>query len=177
MVLRLGAAICGAGIVFLCSSLAMARPEIGVDHSHAAGALGATIVGTASAYNPYHPGYREGGLELSSGERYDPAAWAAAIQTGLRSKFGGVRAGVRDGYALVEADNKKVILKIDDVGPLEPGRIIDLDERAMRYFDPTMQLGLIHDVKVTPLPGHDWTPGPVDSDWTPGPAPSLVAKG
>ena len=29
------------------------------------------------------------------------------------------------------------IIRINDVGPLLPGRIIDLNERAMRYFDPS----------------------------------------
>jgi rare lipoprotein A len=64
-------------------------------------------------------------------------------------------------YALVEAVGKKVILKINDVGPLTPGRIIDLNERAMRYFDPSLQLWVIHEVKVRPLSGDDWVPGPV----------------
>jgi rare lipoprotein A len=57
--------------------------------------------------------------------------------------------------------NKKVIVKINDVGPLKPGRIIDFAEQTMRYFDPTLQLGLIHNVNVTPLIGDDWMPGPV----------------
>ncbi|MGC2080795.1 MAG: RlpA-like double-psi beta-barrel domain-containing protein, partial [Xanthobacteraceae bacterium] len=64
-------------------------------------------------------------------------------------------------YALVEGDNKKVIVKINDVGPLEPGRIIDLNERTMRFFDSTLQRGLIPNVKVTPLRGDHWTPGPM----------------
>ena len=158
MVFRLSAAICGAAIMFVCSSVAMARSEA----SHAAnrGAHDASIVGTASTYNPYKPGYREGGLETSSGEHYDPSAWSAAIQTGLREKFGGVHGG-KARYALVEGVDKKVIVKINDVGPLEPGRIIDLNERAMRFFDATLQRGLIRDVKVTPLRGDDWTPGPI----------------
>ena len=159
MVVRLSAAIRGAAIVLICSSAAMARSEIHVVHSYAADR--ATIVGAASMYNPYQPGYREGGTETSSGEHYDPSAWAAAIQTDLREKFGGVRCGKRTSYALVEAINKKAIVKINDVGPLKPGRIIDLGERTMRYFDPTLRLGLIHDVKVRPLPGDDWTPGPI----------------
>ena len=54
-------------------------------------------------------------------------------------------------YALVD----------NDVGPLEPGRIIDLNERTMRYFDSTLQRGLIPNVKVTPLRGDHWTPGPI----------------
>ena len=156
MVERLSAAICGVGIVLLCSSVAMARSEIrGIQSAYD------TIVGAASMYNPFRPGYREGGVETASGERYDPSAWAAAIQTALREKFGGVRRGRTAGYALVEGISKKVIVKINDVGPLKPGRIIDLNEQTMRYFDPTLRLGLIHNIKVTPLTGDDWAPGPI----------------
>jgi rare lipoprotein A len=155
MVVRLSAVICGAAVVFACSSAAMARTEASYAANRAA-----SIVGTASTYNPYRPGYREGGAETASGERYNPSAWTAAIQTGLREKFGGVHGG-KARYALVEGVKKKVIVKINDVGPLEPGRIIDLNERTMRYFDPNLQRGLIPDVKVTPLRGGDWTPGPI----------------
>jgi hypothetical protein len=31
----------------------------------------------------------------------------------------------------------------------------------MRYFDPFLTRGVLTDVKVTPLPGGDWTPGPL----------------
>jgi rare lipoprotein A len=134
----------------------MARSEIRVIQS-----TYGTIVGAASMYNPFRPGYREGGVETASGERYNPFAWAAAIQTDLREKFGGVRRGNRTSFALVEAIDKKVIVKINDVGPLKPGRVIDLNEQTMRYFDPTLQLGLIHNIKVTPLSGDDWSPGPI----------------
>jgi len=162
MVLRLRAAICGAGIVLLCSSAAMARTEVGIGHSHVTGrtALGA-IVGTASMYNPFRPGYRGGGGQTASGERYDSQAWTAAIQTKLRASFGGVRFGRSASFALIEGMNKKVIVKINDVGPLESGRVIDLNERTMRYFDPTLRRGLIRNIKVTPLHGTGWTPGPV----------------
>ena len=153
MVVRVSAVICGAAIMFVCSSAAMARSEQATHD--------ASIVGTASTYNPYKPGYREGGIETASGERYDPSAWTAAIQTDLREKFGGIHGG-RARYALVEGVSKKVIVKINDVGLLEPGRIIDLNERAMRLFDPTLQHGLIPNVKVTPLRGDHWTPGPID---------------
>jgi len=54
-----------------------------------------------------------------------------------------------------------VVVKINDVGPLKPGRSIDLNEQAMQYFDPTMQRGVIKSVKVTPLPGEEWIAGPV----------------
>jgi rare lipoprotein A len=69
-------------------------------------------------------------------------------------------------YALVEGGDKKAIVKINDVGPLTSGRIIDLNERSMRYFDPSLRLGVIKDVKVTPLPGSDWTPGPVNQTYS-----------
>jgi rare lipoprotein A len=126
----------------------------------------APVRGVASTYNPYRPGWREGGKNTASGERYDPAAWTAAIKTGLRDKFGGVYYGkdYRPAYALVESADKQVIVKINDVGPLTPGRVIDLNERTMLYFDPTLQRGLIRSVKVTPLLGTYWTPGPICSD-------------
>lgn len=52
-------------------------------------------------YRPCRPGYREGGVNVASRERYDPYAWAATIKTNLRNKFGGVQYA-RPNYALVE---------------------------------------------------------------------------
>jgi rare lipoprotein A len=162
MVFRTSAAICGA-VVLLGISVTVARSEIGAVHSSAAvnDAPGDAIVGAASTYNPFRPGWREGGPDTASGERYDPFVWAAAIKTNLREKFGGVRYGAKPTYALVEAVGKKVVVKINDVGPLTPGRIIDLNERAMRHFDPSLELGVIYGVRVSPLPGDHWIPGPV----------------
>ena len=40
--------------------------------------------------------------------------------------------------------------------------IIDFNEQTMRYFDPTLKLGLIHGVMVTPLLGDDWPTGPIE---------------
>jgi len=162
MVFRSSAAICGA-LVALSMSVTAARSEIGAVHSIAviSTAAGDAVIGAASMYNPFRPGWREGSRKTASGERYDPSVWAAAIKTSLRHKFGGVQYGARPKYALVEAVGKKVIVKINDVGPLTPGRIIDLNERSMRYFDPSLQRGVIHDVTVRPLSGDDWTPGPV----------------
>lgn len=163
MVFRSSAAICGA-VVALAISVTTARSdEIGAVHSRAVvnAASGDAIVGAASMYNPFRPGWREGSRNTASGERYNPSAWAAAIKTTLRQKFGGVHYGTKPKYALVEAAGKKVIVKINDVGPLTPGRIIDLNERTMRHFDPSLQLGVIRDVTVRPLAGDDWTPGPV----------------
>jgi len=171
MVIRLSAAICGSAILFACSSAAMAQTDVGVASRaankasnrsvrHVASA-GTTIVGAASMYNPFAPGYREGGPQTASGERYNPFAWTAAIQTGLRSLFGGVRHGAKPKYALVEGVGKKAIVKINDVGPLTPGRVIDFNKQTMRYFDPSLQRGVIRNVKVTALLGENWTPGPV----------------
>jgi len=122
-----------------------------------------TIIGTISTYNPYRDGKEEGGFLTASGEMYDPSAWTAAIQTRLRNQFGGVRFGrlYQPVYALVASGEKQLIVKVNDVGPLKTGRVLDLNERSMRYFDPFLAQGLIQDVKITVLPGGDWTPGPV----------------
>ncbi len=137
---------------------------VGLPHLQAKAAISrATIVGTISTYNPYRDGKEEGGLRTASGELYDPSAWTAAIQTGLRNQFGGVRYGrlYQPAFALVASGEKRLIVKINDVGPLKTGRVLDLNERSMRYFDPFLAQGLIQDVRITVLPGEDWTPGPV----------------
>jgi rare lipoprotein A len=123
----------------------------------------AMILGTVSTYNPYRDGIEEGGTQTASGELYDPAAWTAAVQTDLRNQFGGVRYGklYQPTFALVESGAKQVIVRINDVGRLKPGRVLDLNERSMRYFDPFLSRGLIEDVRITLLPGKDWTAGPV----------------
>jgi rare lipoprotein A len=158
MMARFSAAICGTAMLVVCTSAAMARTETG---NVAAGAGSAAIVGAASMYDPTRPGYKSGTGVTSSGERYDPSAWTAAIQIHLRGRFGGVSGGRKPSYALVEGVGKRVVVKINDVGPLEPGRVIDFNRQTMRYFDPSLQRGLIHNVKVTPLPGAHYTPGPV----------------
>jgi rare lipoprotein A len=122
-----------------------------------------TVIGTISTYNPYRDGKEEGSALTASGELYDPSAWTAAIQSGLRNQFGGVRYGrlYQPTYALVASGEKQLIVKINDVGPLKSGRVLDLNERSMRYFDPFLAQGLIQDVKITLLPGEDWRTGPV----------------
>jgi peptidoglycan lytic transglycosylase len=163
MVVPSGAAICVVAISCACSSAPILEQR---QHKLSPVAVGATIVGVASTYNPYQTGSRSGGPETASGEPYDPAAWTAAIQTDLREQFGGVRYGkdYRPAYALVASADKQAIVKINDVGPLEPGRVIDLNEKAMRYFDRGLDLGLIQFVKVTPLLGDDWSPGPISGN-------------
>ena len=123
------------------------------------------LVGAASMYNPFSQNdYEPGGPQTASGELYDASSWTAAIQIGLREQFGGVRYGknYQPAFALVESGGRRAIVKINDVGPLRPGRIIDFNEQTMSYFDPTMQRGVIDGVKVTPLAGGGWTPGPVE---------------
>ena len=125
----------------------------------------AAIIGIASTYNPTNPKDMDAGNEeLASGEKYDAHGWTAAIRTDLRAQFGGVRFGrnYRPAFALVTSNDKQVIVRINDVGPLKRGRIIDLNERTMRFFDPTMQIGIISNVSVTPLAGQDLALGPVD---------------
>jgi rare lipoprotein A len=196
MVVRLGAALCVAAIMFafstsssmiksasvksggvalaaaadqsLAQSFAQSWPVHSAVMAHKqnkenASVSSVTLLGTASTYNPYRPGYRSGGAETASGEQYDPAAWTAAIQVDLRELFGGVRYGkdYQPTYALVAKNDKQAIVKINDVGPLEPGRVIDFNEQTMRYFDPSLALGLIALVEVTPLRGIDWLPGPI----------------
>jgi rare lipoprotein A len=123
----------------------------------------ATIIGVISTYNPYREGKEEGGMRTASGELYDPSAWTAAVQSRLRNQFGGVRFGklYQPAYALVASGERRVIVKINDVGPLKSGRVLDLNERSMRYFDPFLTQGLIQDAKITLLPGEDWIPGPI----------------
>jgi rare lipoprotein A len=125
---------------------------------------GATITGAASTYNPFRASDSSaGGAETASGEAYDPSAWTGAIQADLRGMFGGVRYGkdYRPCYALVAKGDKQAIIKINDVGTLEPGRVIDFNEQVMRYFDPTLERGLIGSVAVTPLVGDGWLTGPL----------------
>lgn len=128
-----------------------------------AAASAQAIVGLASMYNPYDSNDEDsGGLETASGELYDPIAWTAAIQVDLRGIFSGVRYGrkYRPAFALVESGGRRAIIKINDVGPLVPGRVIDFSQQTMRYFDPSLRLGVV-DVVVTPLSGTAWTPGPL----------------
>jgi rare lipoprotein A len=108
-------------------------------------------------------------MKTASGENYNPADWTAAIQTALRGLFKGIKFGkaYRPAFALVESNKKSAVVRINDVGPLKPGRIIDLNERAMRYFDPAMTRGVLA-IKITPLAGSP-VPGPVNGRAT-GPA-------
>ena len=125
---------------------------------------GEVIMGAASMYNPYDRDDDDaGGAQTASGELYDPIGWTAAIQIKLRGTFAGVRYGrlYRPTFALVELNGRRAIVKINDVGPLRPGRVIDLSTQAMYYFDPSLRRGVLNGMLVTPLVGANWTPGPL----------------
>jgi rare lipoprotein A len=143
-------------------------PNIAVPRSAARYTAAAdTIFGIASTYNPFDSTDKDAGaIRTSSGERYDADGWNAAIQIDLRWQFGGVRYGrnYQPAFALVEIGNKQAVVRINDVGPLAPGRIIDLNTRAMRFFDPTMQRGILSDAKVTFLAGTELATGPIEPE-------------
>lgn len=124
------------------------------------------IFGIASTYDPFAAPNGPEDFQTASGEFYDPDSWTAAIRTDLRKRFGGIRFGrnYQPSYALIECGDRKAIVRVNEVGPLAPGRIVDLSDRTMRYFDPSFQLGLLGDVVITPLPGADWTAGPLTDD-------------
>jgi peptidoglycan lytic transglycosylase len=176
--LRLGAALCGAALMLCYPQFANAKlsskklptkralyNQNVIEHSKSGAAVkGDAVFGKASTYNPLRPNdSTAGGLRTASGENYDPKDWTAAIRTTLRRLFGGINFGKRyqPVFALVESNKKRAIVRINDVGPLKPGRVIDLNERAMQYFDPSLKLGILP-VKVTPLAG-DRKPGPIPS--------------
>jgi rare lipoprotein A len=165
-----GAPISGATVAGVVVASAATTSVVNVGSSRFAELIaralgaGATITGAASTYNPFRAADSSaGGTETASGEPYDPTAWTGAIQTDLRGMFGGVHYGkdYRPCYALVAKGGKQVIIKINDVGTLEPGRVIDFNEQVMRYFDPTLERGLIGSVAITPLVGDGWLTGPL----------------
>jgi rare lipoprotein A (peptidoglycan hydrolase) len=92
---------------------------------------GKVYKGTASWY-----GRKDGfhGKTTSSGEIFNTDKLTAAIQWDLRNQFGGVSAKSQLYYAKVtNLDNgKSVTVKINDVGPLTSGGIIDLSEAAFK---------------------------------------------
>ena len=66
-------------------------------------------------------------------------------------------------FALVEASDKQLIVKINDVGPLKPAAHRSQQTRDA-LFRPDAALGLIGNVKVTPLAGQQWALGSDDED-------------
>ena len=96
-----------------------------------------TLTGGASFY-----GARDGfaGKKTACGERFNPNALTAAHRTlpfGTRVRVTNLQNG------------KQVVVRINDRGPYEPGRIIDLSRRAARIIGIT-QKGVAQ-VKLEPL--------------------------
>lgn len=108
------------------------------------------------------------GKRTSTGEVFNTDAYTAAIQIGLRDQFGGVSGASGPGYAIVEnLDNgRKIVVKINDVGPLAPGRVIDLSEASSKYLLNSRRPGSVGRVRVTRI--RSGTPGPMTSQPQPG---------
>jgi rare lipoprotein A len=145
------------------SDLNIALPKRDAAPRHQSGA----IVGVASFYDD--PG------NTASGEPYDPNAFTAAVHFSIRNKFGGIRYGTnyRPAYGIAEYGGKKLVLKLNDVGPLRRGRKFDLSRAAMAYFGGLDQ-GLLANFKVTRLPiGPSYLTGPLE-DRSPSNKPSFA---
>lgn len=101
------------------------------------------------------------GRRTSTGEIFNTDAYTAAIQEGLKNQFGGVSGTSGPAYAIVEnLDNgRKIVVKINDVGPLAPGRVIDLSEASSKYLLNSRTPGSVRRVRVTRIT--NGTPGPI----------------
>jgi rare lipoprotein A (peptidoglycan hydrolase) len=121
------------------------------------------LVGIASVYTSQF------GHGIATGVGwYNASAYAAALQLDLAKVFHTGYGSGAAGYALVEYGGKKLIVLVNDNGPLTPGRIIDFTPASMNYLasgaqnDGTYHENLLSDVKVTLLQGK-YTPGPVNN--------------
>lgn len=120
-----------------------------------AGCVKVSVRGDASTYNPNYAGWKTGGQSLATGGRYNPNAFEAALQLDLAKKY---KCGYGSGaicHAIVQAPNgKSMLVRINDNGPLVPGRIIDLNEMSMRYISGGVNgknSGVVKNVTVTLL--------------------------
>jgi rare lipoprotein A len=116
------------------------------------------LVGEASYYDEFHV--------TASGEKYDPKAFTAAVQMGLRNHFGGIKPApnYRPAYMLAEFNGKRAVLRVNNVGTMKPGRLFDLSRAAMEYFGG-VERGVITRMKVTVLPlGRDYKLGPLTGE-------------
>jgi len=148
--------LCVLGLLFSTSVTEAADP-----------CIKASFRGDASTYNPYLPGWRTGGGTLATGGPYNPNSYDAALQLNLAKQY-------RCGYgsravchAVVQATNgRAMVVRINDNGPLVPGRVIDLNEKSMQYLSGgTMgrNSGIVKNVTVTLLCGiEEMALGPLD---------------
>ncbi len=105
------------------------------------------VKGQASYYGPGFQGNR-----TSQGDRFDTEEYSAAIQIDIRNQFGVPSGTGKKGYARVTNLNtgKSILVKINDVGPLTSGRVIDLSQASFRSLSPTGTLGpgVLNNIKV-----------------------------
>jgi rare lipoprotein A len=98
----------------------------------------------------YGPGFQ--GNRTSQGDRFNTEEYSAAIQIDIRNQFGVPEKTKQLGYARVtNLDTRKSILvKLNDVGSLKPGRVIDLSQASFRSLSPTGTLrpGVLNNIKV-----------------------------
>jgi len=123
--------------------------------------------GDASTYNPYLPGWRTGGGTLATGGPYNPNSYDAALQLNLAKQYGCGYGSRAICHAVVQAPNgHAMVVRINDNGPLVPGRVIDLNEKSMQYLSGgTMgrNSGIVKNVTVTLLCGIEGMAlGPLD---------------
>jgi len=129
------------------------------------------VKGQASYYGPGFQGNR-----TSQGDRFNTEEYSAAIQINLRNKFG-IPAGTKQlGYARVTNldTGKSILVKLNDVGPLKSGRVIDLSQKSFRSLSPTGTLGpgILNNIRVEYL-GQFKKGNLVGPTTTPPPAPIL----
>jgi rare lipoprotein A len=118
----------------------------------------AVLVGAASYYEEFKV--------TASGETYNPKDFTAAVQIGLRDRFGGIKSGprYRAAYVIAETGGKRAVIRINNVGTMKPGRLFDLSRAAMEYFGG-IERGLISNLKVTILPlGRHYRLGPLTGE-------------
>lgn len=107
----------------------------------------AEVTGKASYYGP---GFY--GNTTSQGDpNFTSQGYTAAIRIDLRNQFGAGTYG-KSGLARVTnlSNGKSIIVKVNDVGPLAPGRVVDLSEKSFKALSSrgTLTEGLLNNVKV-----------------------------
>ena len=105
------------------------------------------VRGQASYYGPGFQGNR-----TSQGDIFNTEEYSAAIQIDIRNQFGVPAGSGKKGYARVTnlSNGRSILVKINDVGPLTSGRVIDLSQKAFRSLSPTGTLGpgVLNNIKV-----------------------------
>ncbi len=159
------------GIIVLVGPLLVlaAVPPDGADKLPPSASIRRCYTGAASTYNPRcetDPRERAWGNTTATGIPYNENEWTAAIQLSIARNE---RCGIGSGgvcYAAVQVpQGRAAIIKITDNGPLAPGRVIDLNEKSMRYLSYEKKgncSGLIENVRVCLLNGTQFALGPID---------------